>query len=71
MLSSKFQHFMWIKICHTFFKNVMEKKWYILIKLYKMRDAYKFIELVNILISILGIFNYIWLKFKIILIKYG
>jgi hypothetical protein len=49
----------------------MEKKWYILIKLYKMRDAYKFIELVNILISILGIFNYIWLKFKIILIEYG
>jgi hypothetical protein len=40
----------------------MEKLWYILIKLYKMQEAYKFIELINILILISGIFNYIFIK---------
>jgi len=36
-----------------------------------MREAYKFIELINILILILGIFSYILLKLEIILIEYG
>jgi hypothetical protein len=53
------------------FLKIHGKKLNILIKLYKMREAYKFIELINILILILGIFNYILLKLKIILIEYG
>jgi len=36
-----------------------------------MQEAYKFIELINILILILGIFSYILLKLEIILIEYG
>jgi hypothetical protein len=36
-----------------------------------MQEAYKFIELINILILNFGIFNYILLKLKLILIKYG
>jgi hypothetical protein len=47
----------------------MEKIKCVLIKLNKMREAYKFTELINIIILNIGIFNYILLKLKFRLIK--
>jgi hypothetical protein len=47
----------------------MEKIRYTLIKLYKIQEAYKFTELINILILNIFIFNYTLLKLKIKLIE--
>jgi hypothetical protein len=48
----------------------MEKKRYALIKLNKMQEAYKFTELINILILNIGIFQLYLIKIRIQTLKW-